>query len=60
MKTLYIDGFSGISGDKFVGALLELSENFEFLKEQLTTLNIEDEYSISLSKRMLWGYSPIF
>jgi len=39
-KILYIDCFSGISGDMMVGALLDLGIDFSFLKSELKKLNI--------------------
>ncbi|HOV15272.1 MAG TPA: nickel pincer cofactor biosynthesis protein LarC, partial [Spirochaetota bacterium] len=57
MNALYIDAFSGVSGDKFVAALLEISGKFDFLKEQLKSLNIEDEYNISLTQKNVMGIS---
>ncbi|MCZ7645609.1 MAG: nickel pincer cofactor biosynthesis protein LarC [Planctomycetota bacterium] len=38
---LYIDSFSGISGDMFIGALLELGLDFEHLKAELSKLKLE-------------------
>ncbi|OHD25536.1 MAG: TIGR00299 family protein [Spirochaetes bacterium GWD1_27_9] len=55
MAVLYIDAFSGISGDKMVSALLSLNENFEYLKKELKTLNIEDEYKLELTKKIVMG-----
>ncbi len=55
MKTLYIDAFSGVSGDKFVAALLDLTHDFDYLSAQIKTLGIEDEYEITLSKKNVLG-----
>lgn len=41
MNTLYIECYSGISGDMSVAALLDLGANQEVLKEGLNSLNIE-------------------
>ncbi len=40
-KTLYLECYSGISGDMTVGALLDLGADGELLKEQLKSLPIE-------------------
>jgi len=45
-KILYIDCFSGISGDMMVGALLDLGLDFSLLRNELKKLNI-DGYSVS-------------
>lgn len=47
MKTLYLECFSGISGDMAVGALLDLGGDSEYLINALNSLNI-DGYEIKI------------
>ncbi|MEN9574946.1 MAG: hypothetical protein RL514_2801 [Verrucomicrobiota bacterium] len=41
MKTLYLDVFSGLSGDMFIGALLDLGADFRQLEYGLAKLNLD-------------------
>jgi len=41
MKTLYLDVFSGLSGDMFIGALLDLGVEFRQLEYGLAKLNLD-------------------
>jgi pyridinium-3,5-bisthiocarboxylic acid mononucleotide nickel chelatase len=48
-KVLFIEPFSGISGDMMIGALLDLGYNFEELREKLSLLPLK-EYQLSFQK----------
>ena len=50
MKTLYLDIFSGISGDMFLGAMIDLGVDAEVLKTELSKLNL-DGYLINVSRK---------
>ncbi len=41
MKTLYLDIFSGLSGDMFLGALLDLGVDFHKLERELEKLHLD-------------------
>ena len=41
MKTLYLDIFSGISGDMFIGALLDLGVDAHTLARQIEHLTLD-------------------
>ena len=49
MRTAYLDCFSGISGDMFLGALLDAGLPFETLKQALSTLPLKG-YSIEMKR----------
>ena len=51
MKTLYLDIFSGISGDMFIGALLDVGVPFEQLERELSKLHLHDFHLHSARKQ---------
>ena len=50
MKTLYLDIFSGISGDMFLGALIDLGVEFKTLERELAKLGLEG-YTLAANRR---------
>ena len=54
MKVLYIDAFSGISGDMTVGALLALGVPLDTIKDQLQLLPLGG-YTVSAAARQVHG-----
>ncbi len=48
-RTLYLDCFAGLSGDMFLGALLDCGLDFELLKSELAKLNVPG-YELSLTR----------
>src|SRR3954466_1923482 len=50
MKTLYLDIFSGISGDMFIGALLDLGVDAHAFEHQLEKLGLQ-EYHLHVSRQ---------
>lgn len=49
-KIAYFDCFSGISGDMTLGALVDAGLDQDALKNELTKLNLDDEYTLSFTK----------
>lgn len=49
-KVLYYDCFCGISGDMNLGALLDLGVEEDYLRHELSKLNLEAEYEFQVKK----------
>ena len=54
MKTLYLDIFSGISGDMFVGALIDLGVDPRKLERELKKLKL-DGYHLRVARKQKSG-----
>src|SRR4051812_8828107 len=50
MKTLYLDIFSGISGDMFIGALIDLGADAHRLEHELEKLGV-DGYHLHVGRK---------
>lgn len=57
MKVLYYDCFCGISGDMNLGALLDLGVGEEYLRQELSKLNLNAEYELQIKKDIKKGIS---
>ncbi len=58
MKTLYLDIFSGLSGDMFIGALIDLGVDARKLERELKKLKL-DGYHLHLSQQERQGIAGI-
>jgi len=58
MKTLYLDIFSGVSGDMFLGALIDLSVDARKLERELRKLNLSC-YKIQIARKQKSGIAGI-
>ncbi|HUA68509.1 MAG TPA: nickel pincer cofactor biosynthesis protein LarC [Candidatus Saccharimonadales bacterium] len=58
MKTLYLDLFSGISGDMFVGALIDLGVDVQKLERELKKLKL-DGYHLHVVRKQKSGIEGV-
>lgn len=59
MRTLFLDCFSGISGDMAVGALCDLGVDTSMLAAELQKLGIGEEYHVDFSRQERCGISAM-
>jgi pyridinium-3,5-bisthiocarboxylic acid mononucleotide nickel chelatase len=57
MKVLYYDCFCGISGDMNLGALLDLGVDEDYLRRELSKLDLDIEYELQVKKDNKKGIS---
>ena len=57
MKVLYYDCFAGISGDMNLGAMIDLGVDEKYISNELTKLNIKDEFKLEVKKDIRKGIS---
>ena len=57
MKVLYYDCFCGISGDMNLAALLDLGVDEDYLRRELSKLNLDAEYELQIKKDTKNGIS---
>ncbi|MEY2465879.1 MAG: pyridinium-3,5-bisthiocarboxylic acid mononucleotide nickel chelatase [Verrucomicrobiota bacterium] len=58
MKTLYLDIFSGISGDMFIGALIDLGVDGHLLEHELERLRL-DGYHLHIARKEKSGIAGV-
>ncbi|HEX7569548.1 MAG TPA: nickel pincer cofactor biosynthesis protein LarC [Verrucomicrobiae bacterium] len=58
MKTLYLDIFSGISGDMFIGALIDLGADARKLERELKKLKL-DGYHLQVARKRKSGIEGV-
>ncbi len=59
MRVLYLDCFSGISGDMTLGALLSLGADKDKLVSELRKLKLQDEFKIVSEDKICCGISGV-
>ncbi len=57
MKAIYLDIFSGISGDMFLGALIDLGASVETIKQALSSLKITFDIKVHKERQLMPGIS---
>jgi pyridinium-3,5-bisthiocarboxylic acid mononucleotide nickel chelatase len=58
MQTLYLDIFSGLSGDMFIGALIDLGADFKMLERELKKLKLGG-YHLHVARQLKSGIEGV-
>lgn len=58
MQTLYLDIFSGLSGDMFLGAVIDLGVDFKTLERELKKLKL-DGYHLHVARKLKSGIEGV-
>ncbi|MBU1078205.1 MAG: nickel pincer cofactor biosynthesis protein LarC [Spirochaetes bacterium] len=59
MRVLYLDCFSGISGDMFLSALIDAGLDLKLLKKELDKLNLKGQFRIQTKRIKYNGISSV-
>lgn len=59
MRTLFLDCFSGISGDMAVGALCDLGVPSDVIERELAKLGLGDEFHLHFSRQLRCGIEGV-
>ncbi|WP_196593710.1 nickel pincer cofactor biosynthesis protein LarC [Pectinatus sottacetonis] len=60
MKNIYLDCFSGISGNMFIGSFLDAGVPEEYLRQELQKLNLNNEYTLTIDKVDKQGLHAVY
>ncbi|SEH21149.1 nickel pincer cofactor biosynthesis protein LarC [Selenomonas sp. KH1T6] len=60
MKAIYLDCFSGISGNMLLGAFLQSGVPFEYLNDELQELGLHDEYELKANTVSKNGIAAVY
>lgn len=59
MRVLFIDAFSGVSGDKTVASLLSLGIDKKILLDNLSTLKVSEEFNLEFVEKKILALTAL-